>query len=113
MRKSKYGARKTELDGIVFDSNHEARRYAYLKTLERAGEISGLERQVKYILVPAQAGEDGKIVERAVIYVADFVYRDAHSGEKVVEDAKGMRTRDYIIKRKLMRYVHGIEIREV
>lgn len=113
MRKSKYGARKTELDGMVFDSNHEARRYAYLKTLERAGEISGLERQVKYILVPAQAGEDGKIVERAVIYVADFVYRDAHSGEKVVEDAKGMRTRDYIIKRKLMRYVHGIEIREV
>lgn len=113
MRKSKYGARKTELDGMVFDSNHEARRYAYLKTLERAGEISGLERQVKYILVPAQAGEDGKIVERAVIYVADFVYRDAHSGEKVVEDAKGMRTRDYIIKRKLMRYVHGIRIREV
>ena len=113
MRKSKYGARKTELDGMVFDSNHEARRYAYLKTLERAGEISGLERQVKYILVPAQAGEDGKIVERAVIYMADFVYRDAHSGEKVVEDAKGMRTRDYIIKRKLMRYVHGIEIREV
>ena len=113
MRKIKYGARKTELDGMVFDSNHEARRYAYLKTLERAGEISGLERQVKYILVPAQAGEDGKIVERAVIYVADFVYRDAHSGEKVVEDAKGMRTRDYIIKRKLMRYVHGIRIREV
>ena len=113
MRKSKYGARKTELDGMVFDSNHEARRYAYLKTLERAGEISGLERQVKYILVPAQAGGDGKIVERAVIYVADFVYRDAHSGETVVEDAKGMRTRDYIIKRKLMRYVHGIRIREV
>ena len=113
MRKSKYGARKTELDGIVFDSNHEARRYAYLKTLERAGEISGLERQVKYILVPAQAGEDGKIVERAVIYVADFVYRDVRSGETVVEDAKGMHTREYIIKRKLMRYVHGIRIREV
>ena len=113
MRRSKYGAQKTESDGIVFDSRHEAMRWRELTLLQVAGEIADLRRQVKYILVPAQAGEDGKIAERAVIYVADFVYRDAHSGDTVVEDAKGMRTRDYIIKRKLMRYVHGIEIREV
>ena len=113
MRKSKYGARKTELDGMVFDSRHEAMRWRDLKMLQRGGEIVDLQRQVKYILVPAQVDENGKVAERAVCYVADFVYRDVRSGETVVEDAKGMHTRDYIIKRKLMRYVHGIKIREV
>ena len=113
MRRSKYGAQKTEFDGLVFDSKHEAMRWRELALLQRSGEISDLQRQVKYILVPAQKDESGKIVERAVSYVADFVYRDVRSGETVVEDAKGMHTRDYIIKRKLMRYVHGIRIREV
>ena len=113
MRRSKYGAQKTEFDGLVFDSKHEAMRWRELALLQRSGEISDLQRQVKYILVPAQVGEDGKVVERAVSYVADFVYRDVRSGDTVVEDAKGMHTRDYIIKRKLMRYVHGIRIREV
>lgn len=113
MRKSKYGAQKTEYDGIVFDSKREAMRWRELALLQRAGEITDLRRQVKFILVPAQVDENGKIAERAVSYVADFVYRDTHSGETVVEDAKGMHTREYIIKRKLMRYVHGIRIREV
>ena len=113
MRRSKYGAQKTEYDGIVFDSKHEAMRWRELALLQRAGEIADLQRQVKYILVPAQVDEDGKVAERAVSYVADFVYIDVRSGETVVEDAKGMHTRDYIIKRKLMRYVYGIRIREV
>lgn len=113
MRRSKYGAQKTEFDGLVFDSKHEAMRWRELALLQRAGEISDLRRQVKYILIPAQVDEDGKIAERAVSYVADFVYRDVRSGETVVEDAKGMHTRDYIIKRKLMLYVHGIRVREV
>lgn len=113
MRKSKYGAQKTEYDGIVFDSKREALRWRELALLQRAGEITDLRRQVKYILVPAQADKNGKIAERAVSYVADFVYSDMRSGETVVEDAKGMHTREYIIKRKLMRYVHGIRIREV
>ena len=113
MRRSKYGAQKTEYDGIVFDSKHEAMRWRELALLQRAGEITDLQRQVKYILVPAQKDESGKIAERAVSYVADFVYRNARSGEIVVEDAKGMHTREYIIKRKLMRYVHGIKIMEV
>ena len=113
MRKSKYGAQKTEYDGIVFDSKREALRWRELALLQRAGEITDLRRQVKFILVPAQVDENGKIAERAVSYVADFVYSDARSGETVVEDAKGMHTREYIIKRKLMRYVHGIRIREV
>lgn len=113
MRRSKYGAQKTEFDGLVFDSKHEAMRWRELALLQRSGEIADLRRQVKYILVPAQVDENGKAVERAVSYVADFVYRDVRSGETVVEDAKGMHTREYIIKRKLMRYVHGIRIREV
>ena len=113
MRRSKYGAQKTEYDGIVFDSRHEAMRWRELTLLQRSGEIADLQRQVKYILVPAQVGEDGKVTERAVSYVADFVYRDMRSGEIVVEDAKGMHTRDYILKRQLMLYVHGIRVREV
>ena len=113
MRRSKYGAQKTEYDGLVFDSKREALRWRELALLQRAGEITDLRRQVKFILVPAQVDENGKIAERAVSYVADFVYGDLRSGETVVEDAKGMHTRDYIIKRKLMRYVHGIKIREV
>ena len=113
MKRSKYGAQKTEYDGIVFDSRHEAMRWRELALLQRAGEITDLQRQVKYILVPTQTDASGKIAERAVSYVADFVYRDARSGETVVEDAKGMHTREYIIKRKLMLYVHGIKISEV
>ena len=113
MRRSKYGAQKTEVEGLVFDSRHAAMRWRELRLLQRAGEIADLQRQVKYILVPAQVDENGKVAERAVSYVAAFVYRDVRSGDTVVEDAKGMHTRDYIIKRKLMRYVHGIRIREV
>lgn len=106
----KYRARKTEVDGIVFDSKLEAHRYRELQLLERAGEISDLQRQVKYELIPSQK-LDGKVVERAVTYVADFVYLE--NNKLVVEDTKGVRTKDYIIKRKLMLYVHHIRVKEV
>lgn len=105
-RISKFGAHKVALDGITFDSAREARRYTELKLLERAGEISDLEMQKQYELVPRQ----GK--ERPVCYIADFVYV-GRDGKTVVEDTKGYRTREYIIKRKLMRWIHGIEIVEV
>ena len=111
MRKpTKYGNRKVNLNGEKFDSAKEARRYGELVLLERAGQISHLERQVKYELIPSQR-VDGKVVERACTYVADFVYME--NGKKVVEDTKGFRTKDYIVKRKLMLYVHGIRIKEV
>lgn len=109
----KYHSRKTVIDGQTFDSRKEAARYRELTLLERAGKISGLERQKRYTLIPAQYGSvDGKrrCLERAVTYVADFVYQQ--DGETVVEDTKGVRTKDYIIKRKLMLFVHGIQIRE-
>ena len=91
-----------------------------LRILEKAGQITGLRRQVRFLLIPEQREPDtvgpkggvkkGKVLERAVYYVADFVYEEV--GGTVVEDAKGMRTKDYIIKRKLMLERHGIRIRE-
>lgn len=111
MRKTpKYRNRAVTLNGDKFDSHKEARRYGELVLLERAGQISHLERQVRFGLIPSQY-RDGKCVERAVYYAADFVYYE--DGRKVVEDAKGFRTKEYIIKRKLMLYIHGIRIKEV
>lgn len=108
---SKYRAKKTEVDGIIFDSKKEAKRYQELILLEKAGYISNLERQVKFVLIPAQR-INGKVAERECSYIADFVYLD-EGGKKVVEDTKGVKTKDYIIKRKLMLWVHGIRIKEV
>lgn len=104
---SKYGNRKVATtDGIIHDSQKEAARWSQLKLLERAGEITDLQRQVKYELVPPQKGE------RAVFYIADFVYTDVRTGNTVVEDTKGFRTKDYIIKRKLLLYFHGLRVTE-
>lgn len=108
---SKYHARKVTVNGITFDSKHEAERYLILHSMERRGEITDLKLQVPYILIPAQR-VDGKVVERSCRYVADFVYRDA-AGNQIVEDAKGVRTPEYVIKRKLMLHLYGICIREV
>jgi hypothetical protein len=125
--KSKYYNIKTKTsDGIVFDSVKEARRWEQLLLLQKAGKIVDLQRQVKFELIPAQYEtyeryskkgvrlEDGRrLIERKVEYVADFVYQDAETGEIIVEDSKGIRTKDYILKRKLMLAVHSIRIKEV
>lgn len=126
---AKYGNRKTRTsDGILHDSRKEALRWQQLLLLERAGEITDLKRQVEFILIPDQRepstevyqkGEkkgmpkEGKLLERKVVYVADFVYNDTRRGERVVEDTKGVKTKDYIIKRKLMLYIHHIKIKEI
>ena len=94
-------------DGIVHDSRKEARRWCELKLLEKSGKITDLQRQVKFELIPKQDGE------RACHYVADFVYHDVETNKKVVEDTKGRKTKDYVIKRKLMLYIHGIKISEI
>lgn len=114
-------------NGIVFDSRKEAKRYAELRLLERAGKISNLELQKVFELIPAQyetsaevytkgknKGEPkkGKCLEKAVTYKADFTYID-ENGYTVVEDTKGFKTKDYIIKRKLMLYQYGIRIKEL
>lgn len=109
---SKYNSKKTVVDGQVFDSKKEANRYQELLLLEKAGVIKNLSRQVKFVLIPPQRDENGKVVERECSYKADFVYYE-EDGETVVEDVKGFRTKEYIIKRKLMLYQYGIRIREV
>ena len=124
--RNKYGSKKIIVDGITFDSKKEARRFQELKLLEKAGEIKHLQRQVKYILIPAQREftneiytkgrnkgcfKKGKLLEREVAYIADFDYWE--NGKHIVEDTKGFKTKDYILKRKLMLFIHGIKIREV
>ena len=114
--KKKYGNKKIRLDGIVFDSRKEANRYAELKLLQKCGKIDGLELQKEFVLIPAQYIGEGKrrtCVERAVKYKADFYYRDAATGQFVCEDTKGFKTKDYILKRKMMLYFHGIRIIEI
>lgn len=94
-----------------YASRKEHRRANELRLLQRAGIISNLREQVPYELIPAQHSVDGKLLERACSYIADFVYTDEH-GNTVVEDTKGVRTEVYRIKRKLMLKVHGIRITE-
>lgn len=116
---SKYHSRKITRDGMTFDSMKEFRRWKELQLLERAGKIENLRRQVKFILIPSQYEKTtdpktGKTklqcVERECSYYADFVYIE--HGETVVEDAKGLKTDVYILKRKLMLEKYGIRIRE-
>lgn len=107
VKKNKYGAQKTG----VHASKKEHRRSVALQQMQRIGLIQNLREQVKYELVPSQRGLDGKVIERAIGYIADFVYEQ--DGNEVVEDAKGFRTADYVMKRKLMLWVHGIRVVEV
>ena len=119
---SKYNATKTIVDGIEFDSRKEAKRYKELSHLAAIGEITDLQLQVPFELIPACKEPDtigvrggikpGKTIERAVVYRADFQYRDK-DGRLVVEDVKGMKTPEYILKRKLLLWRYGIQIKEV
>lgn len=120
-RRNKYGNKKVVVNGIKFDSQKEARRYTYLRMLQNAGKITDLQMQKEYVLIPSQREPDsigkrggkikGKVIERKVSYIADFAYMQ--DGEEVVEDTKGVLTPDYVIKRKLMLYIHGIRISEI
>lgn len=103
--RNKYGAKKTVIDGITFDSKREAARYLELKTLLRAGQITDLRCQVRYQLV-VNGVKIGS-------YRADFCYQE--NGQEVVEDVKSAATkalRDYRLRKKLMLALYGIEIRE-
>ena len=108
--RSKYRNQKVTVGGEAFDSKKEANRWLELVQMEKSGRISNLRRQVKYVLIPSQR-QCGKVIERECSYYADFVYM--FGGVEIVEDAKGIRTKEYIIKRKLMLWVHGIKIQEV
>ncbi len=97
-----------------YHSKREARRAAALRLMEEAGQIRDLREQVEFLLIPRQTRPDGT-AERSCSYWADFTYDEWASGEwrRVVEDVKGVRTREYVLKRKLMLMVHGVAIREV
>lgn len=123
--KRKYGNKKIYAGGQVFDSKKEYERWVNLSMLERVGEITNLHRQVPFILIPEQRlpgtetykrgprkgqVKPGPVLERKVTYIADFMYEQ--NGKVVVEDTKGMRTKEYVIKRKMMLYRYGIRIKE-
>ncbi len=110
-RGQKYGNTKVVDAGITFDSKAEHKRWQYLVLLQRAREISGLQLQVPFELIPAQVSPSGK-KERPTVYLADFVYL-TKEGTRVVEDVKGAVTPEFRLKRKLMLHVHGIEVKEV
>lgn len=95
----------------LFDSKREYARWCELQWLEKVGKITELKRQVPFELIPKQYDRDGKKLESEVKYIADFTY--FKDGKYVVEDSKGYKTKDYVIKRKLMLFVKGIQIVEV
>lgn len=131
MKKSKYLSQKITRDGLTFDSLKEYRRFCDLRLLEKSGAITDLKRQVPFELIPAQYEEiptgefyrrgDRKgqpkfkrvCIEQSVVYNADFTYTE--NGKTVVEDTKSSatKTKDYILKRKMMLYFHGIKIKEI
>ena len=113
---NKYLNKEVVVDGVRFQSKHEATRWCELKYMERAGLIYDLQRQVPFVLIPKQVDEiTGKVLEREAKYIADFTYRDRNTHKLVVEDtkSKATKTKDYILKRKLLLYRHGLQIKEV
>ena len=104
-QRSKYGAYRTQVDGIVFDSRKEARYYSELKLLVKGGEVEKFDMQVPYVL---QEGFHHKACKRKVmpiIYIADFVvyYKDGHTE---VVDVKGFRTKEYLLKKKMLLHLY-------
>ena len=125
---AKYNNKKVCVDGILFDSKDEAKRYYELMLLEKAGKVKDVKYHEEFELIPAQYetyernGKNGKhlqdgvrLVERAAVYTADFTYIDCETGEKVVEDVKCEKTKTeaYVIRRKLMYQKYKIKIKEV
>lgn len=120
---NKYRNKRTFVDGKKFDSHKEAMRYLVLKDRLMSHEISELQMQVPYELLPPIYEEKTvhlktkdktvkRCVQRAVRYVADFVYTDLNTGKQIVEDVKGKRTKEYELKKKMMRSILGIVITE-
>lgn len=120
--RSKYGAKKVYYNGERFDSKKELNRYKELLLIQKAGRIFGLERQVKFELTPTVRGPErigprggrkpGKVILDSASYVADFTYYRSDTGEFVVEDCKGFKTPDYILKKKFLYFLRGILIYE-
>lgn len=121
----KYGNKKIKNAFGTYDSALEWSRYVFLSNRQKEGEISDLRRQVEYLLIPAQYGTEIRhlktkdkevrvLLERPCSYIADFVYE--RNGKTIVEDCKGAKaiiTETAKIKKKLLLWVHGIELRYI
>lgn len=107
---TKFNNQKIKHNGRTYDSVKEFTRHLELTMLQKAGVISDLKEQVTYELIPTQYDDSGALLEKSCKYIADFVY--CQDGKTIVEDTKGVKTKDYIIKRKLMLFIHGITIKE-
>lgn len=126
-RGNKYGAKKVKIDAQTFDSEKEGKRYAFLKLMERAGEISNLQTHVRYEILPkvehtetVQLKTKTKVVaitdQRAVFYTADFVYTNTKTGEEIVEDVKGSKstiTKDAELRFKMFFFRYHKKVRIV
>ena len=125
IKRSKYGNRKVTIEGINFDSEREAKRYLILKDYQNKGDISDLKMQVVYELIPAikelktivlktKTRQKEVTIQQPITYRCDFTY--IKDNVLVVEDVKispKMLPTEYKLKKKLMRYIHGITIKEV
>jgi hypothetical protein len=113
-RQNKYWAKKTEVDGIVFASKKEAKRYAVLKLMEIGKKIGDLQLQKGFLLQEGFEDKKSKKKIRPITYVCDFFYYDKEKGWYVVEDVKGMKTEAYRLKRKMFmnKYGDSFEFRE-
>ena len=131
--KNKYGNKKVSFLGETFDSKKEKDQWLILRHQEEIGQISNLQRQVEFVLIPTQyedvitltkTGKEKtkkKLIERKCSYIADFVYIDNATGEKIVCDVKGydkksgkfIETPEFVIKRKLMLYIYNIKIKQI
>lgn len=126
--RSKYNTRKICVDGIIFDSKDEVKRYYELTFMVKANEIRELRYHEQFELIPAQYetveryGKNGKrlkdglkLVEQAAVYTADFTYIDCKTGEKIVEDVKCKKTKTeaYVLRRKIMYQKYKIKIKEI
>lgn len=124
-KRSKYGNKKVEFQGILFDSKREMQRWLILKDAEAKGVISELQRQVTFELIPAVIEEyvvhlktkdkiQTRVAQRPITYTADACY--IKDGEFIVEDCKispKVKPDKYILKSKMMFALKGIRIKEV
>jgi len=108
---SKYNATRTKVDGIVFASKKEARRYSELRLLEKIGQVLDLELQPRFPVYIAPLRETGAV--RVFTYIADFRYKDKDTGRIVIEDVKGVKTQVYKLKKRCVQAYYGIRISEV
>jgi hypothetical protein len=112
-RLGKYGARKTKVDGILFDSQAEANYYQNLLLLQRAGEVTKIQRQPEYVLQPPFLSKHTRKIVRGIKYRADFLvtYKD---GREEIIDVKGHKTKEYLLKKKLFEFKYpDLQIVEV